>query len=246
MEKLVVLSDEGSPQEFPLVEKRLVIGRDEACDICLSDRSVSRHHATLLRVFHGFSIEDERSTNGTRVNGIVVTKRFLKHGDLIEIGKYNLRYISQVPHHEMEDPDRTVVLKPVRQSGAGSQPADQHADQTLSGIPLKDSAKTPSPSADISTQKPELTPPVAGQAKVRFLEGEQKGDERIIDRSFFSVGNPGGDLVLINQRHNGYYLLKVGGKNVPMINGKPVKAGGVALQNGDHITLGELSLEFID
>jgi pSer/pThr/pTyr-binding forkhead associated (FHA) protein len=183
----------------------------------------------------------------------VVTKRFLKHGDLIEIGKYNLRYIAQAVHHEMEDPDRTVVLKPVRQSGATFQPVDRQPEQPLSVIPLRDNtAKTSSHPADMSIQRPDQTsaqPKPAspeGQAKVRFLDGEQKGEERKIDRSFFSVGNPGGDLVLINHRHNGYYLLKVGGKNVPMINGKPVKAGGVALNNGDHITLGELSLEFID
>lgn len=59
MEKLVVMGGDESPQEFPLVDKRMVIGRDETCDICLKDRSVSRHHATMQRVFNGYSIENE-------------------------------------------------------------------------------------------------------------------------------------------------------------------------------------------
>ncbi|MES9853446.1 MAG: FHA domain-containing protein [Candidatus Thiodiazotropha sp. L084R] len=258
MEKLVVLSDDETPQEFPLVEKRFLIGRDGTCDICLGDRSVSRHHATLSRVFRGFSIEDEGSTNGTRVNGNVVTKRFLKHGDLIEIGKYNLRYIAQLPHHEMEpdDPDRTVVIKPL------SQPAPKPVEPSIQ--------KQPTPASDNImpfSNRSEATPPAKPQvriaqeapkpsigantdsaqvmtAKVRFLDGDYKGEERVIDRSFFSVGKPGGDLVLINKRHNGYFLLKVGGDNIPMINGKPIRAGGVALQNGDRITLGDLNLEY--
>ena len=50
---------------------------------------------------------------------------------------------------------------------------------------------------------------------------------------------------MINRRHTGYFLLKVGGENRPMINGTPIKAGGVELHNGDRIDLGELSLEFI-
>jgi pSer/pThr/pTyr-binding forkhead associated (FHA) protein len=246
MEKLVVLSDDESPQEFPLVEKRVLIGRDSTCEICLGDRSVSRHHATLLRVFRGFSIEDEGSTNGTRVNGDMVTKRFLKHGDLIEIGKYNLRYIAQLPHHEMEeeDPDRTVVIKPVNvRSASATGSSHPQPKYGMARSPVAEAAQAKSPAKPVATESGPNEAEV-GNAKVRFLEGDQKGEERVIDRAFFSIGKPGGDLVLINRRHNGYFLLKVGGDNVPMINGKPIRAGGVELSNGDRITLGELVLEF--
>jgi pSer/pThr/pTyr-binding forkhead associated (FHA) protein len=261
MEKLVVLSDDESPQEFPLVDKRCLVGRDSTCDICLADRSVSRHHATLRRVFHGFSIEDEGSTNGTRVNSNEVTKRFLKHGDLIEIGKYKLRYIAQVSHHEADDddPDRTVVLKPVARSQVATSPVKSkpRVKPAFPTNPFTSKRADSSPVEPVSrpSQRPAWQAPEQvkvrdatknGAAKVRFLEGEHKGEERVIDRSFFSIGNPGGDLVLINQRHNGYYLLKVGGNNVPQLNGKPIRAGGVQLESGDRILLGELSLEFQD
>ncbi|MEW8315895.1 MAG: FHA domain-containing protein [Candidatus Thiodiazotropha endolucinida] len=230
MEKLVVMGDDESPQEFPLVGKRMLIGRDESCEVCLKDRSVSRHHATLIKVFSGYSIEDEQSTNGTRVNGNTVTKRFLKHGDLIEVGKYHLRFINQAPPQDVDDPDRTVVLrprepKPIQPSSsevAGIQPAD----------------------VESSTQ-PDTETPTQDRPRVRFLDGENKGEVKVVDRAFFSVGNPGGDLVLINQRHSGFFLLKVGGDNPPMINGEPIKAGGVELHDGDRIDLGDLSLEFL-
>jgi pSer/pThr/pTyr-binding forkhead associated (FHA) protein len=255
MEKLVVLGDDGSSQEFELLLKRLSIGRDGTCDICLSDRSVSRHHATLMRVYQGFSIEDEQSTNGTRVNGNAVTKRFLKHGDLIEIGKYNLRYIAQRPMNLSDDPDRTVVLNP-QSSGSGGyqspgtpplQPVTGDNSATLSDQNEPLPPKPPYEAPRHGTQHPALVESdTESCAKVRFLAGENTGQEQVIDRAFFSVGNPTGDLVLINQRQNGYYLLKVGGKNTPKINDHPIKAGGVVLSNGDHITLGELSLKFIN
>ncbi|MES9896946.1 MAG: FHA domain-containing protein [Candidatus Thiodiazotropha endolucinida] len=61
MEKLVVMGDDESPQEFPLVGKRMLIGRDESCEVCLKDRSVSRHHATLIKVFSGFPLRMNRA-----------------------------------------------------------------------------------------------------------------------------------------------------------------------------------------
>ena len=235
MEKLVVMGGDGSPQEFPLFGKRMLIGRDESCEVCLKDRSVSRHHATLLKVFSGYSIEDEKSTNGTRVNGTTVTKRFLKHGDLIEVGKYHLRFIAQTPQQDMDDPDRTVVLRP------------RESTPTLPAA--SEVAVAPSVSEESSPQytseDPDTETPVEDQARVRYLSGDNKGEVKVVDRAFFSVGNPDGDLVLINRRHSGYFLLKVGGDHPPKINGQPIRAGGVELNDGDRIDLGDLSLEFL-
>lgn len=239
MEKLVVMGDDGSPQEFPLVGKRMLIGRDDSCDVTLKDRSVSRHHATLSKVFGGYSIEDEQSTNGTRVNGNVVTKRFLKHGDLIEVGKYHLRFITQKPFHEMDDPDKTVVLQ--RADVSPAQTAAPRVTDTPAA-PVQHVVSSPAPQA---SSQPDSGTAAEDQPRVRFLSGENQGEVKVIDRAFFSVGNPSGDLVLINQRHSGYFLLKVGGDKPPMINGEPIKAGGVELQNGDRIDLGDLSLEFL-
>lgn len=230
MDKLVAHTDDGSIQEFLLSEKHISIGRDETNTICLGDKSVSRHHATLQRVLRGFTIEDARSTNGTRVNGRVITKQYLKHRDLIEIGKYHLRYFEVPDQAGEDDPDKTVFLKPVRQS-------DLQPPSMASARPV---SHTPPPVKAAPARAEEKN-----AAKVRYLSGSQQGEELSVDRAFFTVGKPGGDLVLINRRHTGYYLLKVGGENTPMINGNPIKAGGVELHDGDHIDLGELSLEFV-
>jgi pSer/pThr/pTyr-binding forkhead associated (FHA) protein len=249
MEKLILLSEDGVSQEFPLREQTTSIGRDEHNAICLSDKSVSRHHATVQRVFRGFIIQDEGSTNGTRVNGRQVTKQFLKHSDLIEIGKYHLRFLEESPEQQLEDADKTVVIRrPTRQSELAPPPPKPGL------VPAPAAAPTQPAIAEPPAQPPEKTRPESDQAaplpteeepaKICYLAGEQKGQEVVVDRAFFSVGNPSGDLVLINKRQSGYFLVKVGGETPPTLNGTPVKAGGVELHNGDRIELGELSLEF--
>ncbi|MEW8508254.1 MAG: FHA domain-containing protein [Candidatus Thiodiazotropha sp.] len=246
MEKLVVMGGQESPKEFPLVDKNMLIGRDDSCEICLKDRSVSRHHATMRKVFNGYSIEDEQSTNGTRVNGNLVTKRFLKHGDLIEVGKYHLRFISELAPQEMDDPDRTVVLRPREVEPRNTMATGVTATPPVGAgsAALEEDAVTPLQSTGAQTES-DTESPAELRPRVRYMSGENVGEEKVIDRAFFSVGNPGGDLVLINQRQSGFFLLKVGGEHPPMINGEPIKAGGVELHNGDRIDLGELSLKFL-
>src|SRR5258707_4670699 len=57
----------------PGTKGTFTIGRDAACDLVLSDMTVSRTHAGLLRVADGWLLSDAGSTNGTRLNGWRVT-----------------------------------------------------------------------------------------------------------------------------------------------------------------------------
>jgi pSer/pThr/pTyr-binding forkhead associated (FHA) protein len=216
MEKLVVINDDGVTQEFPLIQKRISLGRDQTNDVCLSDKSVSRHHASLVRILSNYFLEDAASTNGTRLNGAEISKHVLKNGDLIDIGKYKLRFQDGETEQDESDLDKTVVLHPV--------------------------AKKPQKPTQLRTRQATVT---VNPAHVRFLSGPDEGELQRLDRSFSSIGKPGGDLILINRRHTGYYLLRMGGDDAPIVNGANVHAGGVELRNGDRIQLGKLHLEFI-
>jgi pSer/pThr/pTyr-binding forkhead associated (FHA) protein len=242
MEKLILLSEDGVSQEFPLMGQRISIGRDEQNHICLGDKSVSRHHATVQRVYKGFTLQDEGSTNGTRVNGRLITKQYLKHRDLIEIGKYHLRFLESAPEDQAEEVDKTTVIRPTHQSAL--EPVPEKPQPVESLRPEFATQTLEERVADTDETLVEVAFEGEAAAKICYLAGEQKGQEVAVDRAFFSVGNPGGDLVLINRRHTGYFLLKVGGDAPPKINGTPIKAGGVELHHGDRIELGELSLEF--
>ncbi len=68
------------------ISSKMVIGRDETCDITIPDRQVSRQHARLSITSEGVLIEDLGSKNGTHRNGqILIEPVLLVDGDIIQI-----------------------------------------------------------------------------------------------------------------------------------------------------------------
>src|SRR5690349_394541 len=66
---------------------RFTIGRTRECDLCLSDLSVSRMHALLVRREDGWVLSDLGSHNGTRLNGWLVREPVpVRPGDRVEFG----------------------------------------------------------------------------------------------------------------------------------------------------------------
>lgn len=71
--------------------QRVVIGRLQDCDICLSDANVSRRHAEIVRTGEGWSVHDLDSTNGTTLNGKPLSDTTeLRDGDTLDIGATRL------------------------------------------------------------------------------------------------------------------------------------------------------------
>ena len=66
---------------------RFTIGRTRDCDLCLTDLSVSRMHALLMRREDGWVLSDLGSHNGTRLNGWLVREPVpVRAGDRVEFG----------------------------------------------------------------------------------------------------------------------------------------------------------------
>jgi hypothetical protein len=70
----------------------ITIGRAAESEIRLTDTSVSRRHAEVRSTGDGWTVVDLGSTNGTKVNGAVVTERKLQDGDVVSAGDSTLRY----------------------------------------------------------------------------------------------------------------------------------------------------------
>ncbi len=70
----------------------VTVGRAAECAVTLTDTSVSRRHAELRPTNEGWVVVDLGSTNGTRVNGVTISERTLKDGDLITVGDVQLRF----------------------------------------------------------------------------------------------------------------------------------------------------------
>jgi hypothetical protein len=78
---------------IPLDEEIIHIGRGIGSDLHLDDSSVSRRHAVLVPRPDGQRILDDRSSNGTFVNGQRVEQADLCDGDVITLGRVALRYV---------------------------------------------------------------------------------------------------------------------------------------------------------
>jgi hypothetical protein len=89
---LPVLTLVGDSKDWPLDADRVVIGRQEACDIVIPDPNASRQHAELSRKEDGWWVRDLDATNHTYVNDSLVKERRLRSGDVIRIGKTELEY----------------------------------------------------------------------------------------------------------------------------------------------------------
>ncbi|MDQ1709635.1 MAG: hypothetical protein QOG49_1020 [Frankiaceae bacterium] len=83
---------EESGEVLELVNDVTTVGRGDGVDVKLSDLSVSRFHAELVRRGPYVYLADMGlSTNGTRVNGRPVGRRVLRNGDVVSFGTARAR-----------------------------------------------------------------------------------------------------------------------------------------------------------
>jgi hypothetical protein len=127
----VVLTHEGAVlKEFPLNKERTTIGRKPHNDIQLDDPTVSGQHAAILMLQNAY-VEDLNSTNGVILNGKKVTRRQLNHGDMIKIGRHELKFIDD----NAEEFEHTVIIQPEPRSAAApaAEPTKHYQVKILSG-----------------------------------------------------------------------------------------------------------------
>ncbi len=91
--RLVVLSTNFAGREFELDKTAMIIGRTEENDICINHRSISRHHAKIVRENGRHAIVDLQSSNGVRVNGEEYGKVELRRADVVDLGHVRLRFV---------------------------------------------------------------------------------------------------------------------------------------------------------
>jgi len=93
--RALLLYQEGTAEEqiYPFSGEVLTIGRGRDNDIQIkNDSKVSRFHCRLFRRSNTFYVEDNKSSNGTLVNGELITERRLFGGEEIIIGETFFRF----------------------------------------------------------------------------------------------------------------------------------------------------------
>jgi hypothetical protein len=153
----LILSLEGSViREIPIDKERLMIGRKPTNDIQIENLAVSGEHACIVTILADSFLEDLGSTNGTLVNGNQIKKHILQNSDVIEIGKYKMKYVVEAAAKEVasqppaEDFERTMVLRAPPKMSAAPKPAAP--------------APAPAPAPAAAAPKPAAPPPAPAPA----------------------------------------------------------------------------------
>ena len=89
---IIAITDRGN-LKFPLHKQIITIGRSPQNDIHIRSRFISRYHARIVCDKDGAMIEDLDSSNGVCVNSHRARRQPLRSGDLIDLGRTQLRYI---------------------------------------------------------------------------------------------------------------------------------------------------------
>lgn len=112
MAKLIITHQGTIIKEYDLSQEKITVGRKPSNDIVLDDPTVSGEHAAFLHMQYTY-IEDMNSTNGIKLNGKAVNKRQLSHGDVVQIGQHEFKFIDD----NVQDFESTVVMQaPVQEN----------------------------------------------------------------------------------------------------------------------------------
>ena len=89
----LAFADGDETRLLPLGQNVTHLGRGSGADIRLDEHRVSRDHAILIRHGRRFRLLDNRSSNGTFVNGRRIVATNISGGDMIEIGPVAMRFV---------------------------------------------------------------------------------------------------------------------------------------------------------
>ena len=247
MAKLVMTLDGAFVGEHDLDKPVLTIGRRPTNDIHIDNLAVSGSHAAVKVIGNDFFLEDLDSTNGTIVNGKTIKNHMLQHGDVIELGKYRLRFVNEatvntsVVSGNVEDFEKTMIIRP-----AAAKPT---TPPTHAFVPPSTPVEQTQPSADVTASPPvEQAQPAAANepliARIQVLNGSSAGRELVINKALVTLGKPGVQVAVITRRPQGFFVTHVEGAKFPLVNGVSVGAQAHALNDHDVIELAGTKMEF--
>ena len=218
--------------DYPLQKgKSVTIGRRTNNDIVVENLAVSGHHAKIDPIGDGFVLTDLQSKNGCFVNEKLVTSHWLKHGDIVNIGKHTLVF----SYSDNE-------IRPEEADGQVDQTIVMDADLFRNMV-----SEPPSPQAPAVAEKSQP------DGVLSYLSG---GDGEIpLTKKLTKIGkDPSADIVVsglgvgqtaatISMRPNGFHLSHVSGLFKAKVNGEAVK-DTIQLKEFDIIELGSTKLQF--
>lgn len=225
----LVLSLNGAVQgEFELDQERFTIGRKPENEIQIDNLAVSGKHSMIITILDDSFLEDLGSTNGTYVNGKLVKKHALKNGDVIAIGKHELKYLNENASDDGDDEfEKTMIIKPGSASAA-----------VAAAKAAEDAGAAAAPQAGA---------PASGMplGRLTVLNGPIAGKELELTKALVTLGKPGTQVAVISRRPQGYFLTHIESSGgFPVVNGAEIDAKAYQLKDSDIIELAGIKMEF--
>jgi pSer/pThr/pTyr-binding forkhead associated (FHA) protein len=274
MARLILSLDNQVLAEYNMTKERYTIGRLPDNDVRIDNPAVSGHHSLIINILNDSFLEDLNSTNGTYVNGKLIKKHALQHGDVITIGHHQLRFSDeQLPATEQDEFEKTMVIPAGQQNAEQLARAERAADAAAAAVrldpeeaePLMAKAEpepTPEPApatrpapvrepavhtATATGLDPSTAPSALPLAKLQVLSGSFAGRELELTKALTTLGRPGIQVAAITRRAEGYYIVHVeSGKenDYPLVNGRPIGAQATKLADNDVVQLAGIKMGF--
>jgi pSer/pThr/pTyr-binding forkhead associated (FHA) protein len=217
-------------------KERYTVGRLPDNDIRIDNPAVSGHHSLIINILNDSFLEDLNSTNGTYVNGKLIKKHALQHGDVITCGHHQLRFVED-DDAQQDEFEKTMVIQPSQRPVEKIQTARAKAEEASSGTGATTSRRA----------LPEGAQQTLKKAKLQVLSGAFAGRELELAKALTTLGRPGVQVAAITRRSDGFYIVHVESDkpdNYPLVNGTPIGAQARRLVDNDVIQLAGVKMGF--
>ncbi len=259
MARLILSLDGQVMAEYNMTKERYTIGRLPDNDVRIDNPAVSGHHSLIINILNDSFLEDLNSTNGTYVNGKLIKKHALQHGDTITIGHHQLRFVDQqVTDDDQDEFEKTMVIPPSQQRPGQAEAADRAVARAV-----EERAEPAEPAAHAATAASDPSPSPAPQpaadatstpahkalptARLQVLSGAFAGRELELTKALTTLGRPGVQVAAITRRAEGYYVVHVeSGRegDYPQVNGEPIGPQARKLADNDVLQLAGVKMGF--
>ena len=231
MARLVLSLDGQVLAEYNMSKERYTVGRLPDNDIRIDNAAVSGHHALVINILNDSFLEDLNSTNGTYVNGKLIKKHALQHGDVITVGHHALRFVDGEAEEPQDEFEKTMVIGP----------------RAAARLQIPPAAAAPAPAA-AAPQSHSAPPGVPKRGKLQVLSGQFAGRELELVKTLTTLGRPGVQVAAITRRADGYYIVHVesGQGDFPQVNGVPIGPQARKLHDNDVVQLAGVKMGFFE
>ena len=236
MARLVLSIDGQELAEYNMSKERYTIGRLPDNDIRIDNPAVSGHHALIINILNDSFLEELNSTNGTYVNGKIVKKHAMQHGDVITVGHHALRFVDSEADEPADEFAKTMVISPRDAAGLNV------PGRTRDALPPQ-----PAPAPAAASSQASFSAGVLPKARLQVLSGQFAGRELELVKTLTTLGRPGVQVAAITRRADGFYIVHVeSGRegDYPLVNGAPIGPQARRLHDNDVVQLAGVKMGF--